>query len=24
VQQLTGATPDPKLVDGAVEASMKG
>ena len=24
VQQLTGATPDRKLVDGAVEASMKG
>ena len=24
VQQLTGATPDHKLVDGAVEASMKG
>lgn len=24
VQQLTGATPDPKLVDGVVEASMKG
>jgi F-type H+-transporting ATPase subunit b len=24
VQQLTGATPDPKLVDSAVEASMKG
>jgi F-type H+-transporting ATPase subunit b len=24
VQQLTGATPDRKVVDGAVEASMKG
>lgn len=24
VQQLTGATPDQKLVDGAVDASMKG
>jgi F-type H+-transporting ATPase subunit b len=24
VQQLTGATPDSKLVEGAVEASMKG
>ena len=24
VQQLTGATPDARLVDGAVEASMKG